>query len=160
MLDGFAINAAEVNGEVVTILSAEPGSYAIGGSAALLSYGRAIIADPGIYSISGSSSVFLRGYAIIAAQADYAVSGADAGRVRGYQLFAGQAGYALTGVDARLALGIFDPAIGRTFSIHHENRMFRVRAKLQLRLGQSSRVFRVPREDRTLRVSNPLQRTA
>ena len=83
-------------------IDAQPGGYAVNGTAATLARGLFVNAQPGAYAVNGTAATLARGYYIDAQPGTYAVNGTAATLARGLVVNAGPGALTLTGTDATL----------------------------------------------------------
>lgn len=104
-----SIGAWERAGGGAYEINAEPGSYAVTGSAATLLHHRLLSADPGSYAVTGAEAILARGRFLVADPGAYAVTGAEATLIYtpagAYELTCEAGTYAITGADAMLLVG-------------------------------------------------------
>lgn len=93
------------SGLVNKTLAADPGSYALTGTAATLKVGRAVAAAAGSYSLSGTAATLRRNLPLIAGAGSYSLTGAAATLKHGWVVAAGAGSYALSGSAATLKNG-------------------------------------------------------
>lgn len=151
MVNGYAVNAAEVNGEVTLIAFAGSGAYSHQGFAQSLLKGSVATAGDAAYSFIGTDVTFLRGYAIVSSPTEYSLAVNDAFSVRGYQMLSESAAYTLVGFDARLDVKLFARA-DTGFTVVKEIRAFKVPEQSALSTEKGNRYFMVPQEKRTFSV--------
>lgn len=83
-------------------LAADPGTYALTGSAAGLRAGRLLSAAPGTYALSGSAAGLRATRRLAADPGTYAMTGSVAGLYAGRRLVAAPGVYTIDGLDAEL----------------------------------------------------------
>lgn len=83
-------------------IDAQPGGYAVNGTAATLARGLFVDAQPGAYTLNGTAATLARGYFINAQPGTYAVTGTASTLARGLVVNAGPGAFTLTGTDATL----------------------------------------------------------
>ncbi len=86
-------------------INAEPGAYALSGSAAGLLATRTLPALPGTYALTGSPATLQRGFQMNAAPGSYTLSGSPAGLLAARTLTALPGAYTLAGSPAGLLAG-------------------------------------------------------
>lgn len=83
-------------------LSADPGSYAITGSAATFRRATKVAAEYGIYAITGAATTLEAGLKLVIDAGSYAITGAAATLLRGKTVAADAGTYTITGAAAAL----------------------------------------------------------
>lgn len=80
-----------------TVITADPGAYAVGGGSVGLRHNYSLAVESGAYSLSGSQVALAHAHRMAALGASYALEGATASLGAGKRLASGAGSYALTG---------------------------------------------------------------
>lgn len=151
MLNGYVVNAAEVNGEVVWSLMAGGGACAYSGLPAWLLKGSVATAQNAAYALTGHPAVCLRGYVFVTDTGDYQLAAGDAYSVRGYQMSAEAPTYQLFGYPGELSMSLFARS-DTGFRIPRDKRSFSVSAPTTFSAVRSDRRLVMPSENRRFTV--------
>ena len=87
-------------------INADPGSYALTGSAGAPVAGRQVPASPGSYALTGAVAGVPAGRVVLAAPGSYLLTGSAAQLVAGRMISAAPGAYAITGFAAALEAGV------------------------------------------------------
>lgn len=98
----YAISGSAATFRRATRLSAEAGVYTISGATATLKAAKKLVVDAGSYAISGAAATLLRGKTLAADAGVYAITGSAAGLRKAWKLVAAAGSYVLTGSAALL----------------------------------------------------------
>lgn len=111
--DGVKILYREIGGAGAYTLDAQPGAYAVTGTAATVPAGRVVTASPASFTVTGGTASPLLGRAVLADPGSYTVTAQDAAAIAARLITAEPGAHGVTGAEATVARGLFldvDPA--------------------------------------------------
>lgn len=113
----YAVTGSAATLKVGRRLDAQPGSYAVSGTDAALKYGRKLSAAGGAYTVTGVAAALIATRKLLAEAGEYLVNGSVMTMILGKKIVAEAGSYTHTGTDAMLKLARKIEAQGGSYAV-------------------------------------------